>query len=106
MPTTSLSINGVPYTNTRAFLDAWNAMRERDFDRVFADLTEWSVFTDGEYDDRYDDLPFTQSVSWLWSVPSGDYEDSRKCWRKPSADKWHNHANGKDNFRSKRKAVK
>lgn len=106
MPTTSLSINGVPYTDTVAFLRAFDELRERDFDRVFADLTEWSVFTDDDYDDRYDELPFTQSVSWLWRIPSGDYESSRKCWRVPNKDMWHNYSNGNDKFRPKRKAVK
>lgn len=51
MPTTSLSINGVPYTDTQNFLAEFTRIREQHLDNVFARLEEWAELEDAGADE-------------------------------------------------------
>lgn len=104
MPTSSLSINGVLYTDTHAFMREFHAVRERDFSAVFAQLEAFVADEGLPYDDSYDNLPFVEAVSpWNVDVP---IEDTRWNWRMPKADKWTNYKSGRTHYKSKRKEVK
>jgi hypothetical protein len=58
MPTTSLSINGVPYTDTQNFLAEFNRVNEQHLDNLFTRLCEWSELEDAGTDE------FESFLSW------------------------------------------
>lgn len=83
-----LSINGVPYTDTVAFLNEVEKVIARDVDSVVDKLVDFISLVD-EGDDEYDDLPFVQGMTCR-----------RACCVKCELPRKH------DKFVSKRKVVK
>jgi hypothetical protein len=51
MPTTSLSINGVPYTDTANFLAEFARVNEQHLDNLFTRLQEWSELEEAGTDE-------------------------------------------------------
>lgn len=61
MPTMPLSINGIPYTDTVAFLNEVDKVIERDVDNVFNMLNDFASLADDGNDD-YEQFPFIGPV--------------------------------------------
>ena len=88
MPTMPLSINGVSYTNTVAFLNEVEKVINRDVDAIINKINDYvSLVAEGA--DEYDDLPFAQGMTCR-----------RSCCVKCELPRKY------DKFVSKRKAVK
>jgi hypothetical protein len=51
MPTTSLSINGVPYTDTQNFLAEFNRVIARDTDNIESILLDWAELEEAGTDE-------------------------------------------------------
>ena len=51
MPTTSLSINGVPHTDTANFLAEFTRVNEQHLDNVFTRLCEWDELVEAGTDE-------------------------------------------------------
>jgi hypothetical protein len=58
MPTTSLSINGVPYTDTANFLAEFARVNEQHLDNLFTRLSEWAELEEAGTDE------FESYLSW------------------------------------------
>jgi hypothetical protein len=61
MPTTSLSINGVPYTDTANFLAEFARINEQHLDNLFTRLQEWSELEEAGTDE-YERFAFATPV--------------------------------------------
>lgn len=97
MPTTSLSINGVPYTDTQNFLAEFSRIREQHLDNVFARLEEWAELEDAGAD-TYEQLPFAEPLR----LPRSDWFNDETTLRRLNA-RWKAERVG---YSSKRKEVK
>lgn len=97
MPTTSLSINGVPYTDTQNFLAEFSRIREQHLDNVFARLEEWAELEDAGTDE-YEVHPFAEP----FRLPVHDWYDDSVTLRRLN-NKWKAEKRG---YTSKSKAVK
>lgn len=51
MPTTSLSINGVPYTDTQNFLEEFKSVIARDTDNIESTLLDWAELEEAGTDE-------------------------------------------------------
>jgi hypothetical protein len=61
MPTTSLSINGVPYTDTYKFLEEFKSVVARDADNIETLLLEWAELEEAGADE-YENIPMWEVV--------------------------------------------
>jgi hypothetical protein len=61
MPTTSLSINGVPYTDTKNFLAEFNRVIARDTDNIESILLDWAELEEAGTDE-YERFAFATPV--------------------------------------------
>lgn len=74
MPTTSLSINGVPYTDTANFLAEFARVQEQHLDNLFTRLQEWTDLEEAGTDE------FESYLSWeAVRVPYWHDRHDRRC---------------------------
>ena len=97
MPTTSLSINGVPYTDTQNFLAEFHRVNEQHLDNLFTRLSEWADLEDAGTDE-YEQFVFAEP----FRLPVNDWYDDSTTLRRLNK-KWKAEKRG---FTTKSKEVK
>lgn len=97
MPTTSLSINGVPYTDTQNFLAEFKSVIARDTDNIESVLLDWAELEEAGTD-KYEVHPFAEP----FRLPVNDWYDDSVTLRRLNK-KWKAEKRG---YTSKSKAVK